>query len=69
MGKTNSTTNAGKNPVDRIDLWATGHFDFLLDKPYGLKFRKAVKRRIENAKKHFKKFKKPTANQYPNERK
>lgn len=67
--KHNSTTNAGKNPVDRIDLWATGYFDFLLGRNYGDRFHRSVKRRIDNAKKHFKKFKKGIDPHYPDDRK
>lgn len=59
----------GKNPVDRFDLWATGHFDFLLDRNYGPKYRQWVLNQIETAKRQYAKFKKQVANHYPNERK
>ena len=59
----------GKNPVDRLDKWATGHFDFLLDRNYGERYKANIQKWIDEAKEHHKKFKKQVANHYPHERK
>lgn len=67
--KHNSTTNAGKHPYLRFDLWATGHFDFLLERNYGDKFRQWVKSEKQKADRQFAKFKKQVDSHYPNERK
>lgn len=67
--KHNITTNAGKHPYLRFDLWATGHFDFLLERNYGDKFKRSIEKRIEQSKRQYAKFKKQIDNHYPNERK
>lgn len=69
MGKVNRTTNAGKNPFDRIDLWANGYWDFLLTKNYGDVYRNnIVKWKAEADEKHSR-HKKECDLHYPNERK
>jgi len=67
--KHNSTTNGGKNPVDRIDKWATGHFDFLLGRNYGETFRSNILKWKAEAQEKHKKFKKPIDPHYPDVRK
>lgn len=65
MGQHNPTTNAGKNYVDRPDLWATGHFDFLLKPGISDKYRKRIMAIKEEA---MKSFKQPSS-KYPSDRK
>lgn len=65
MSKHNWTTNAGKNPVDRSDIWVNGGFDFLLKPGISESYRNRILAIKEEAMKSVK----PTSTKYPNERK
>jgi len=65
MARKNRTTNSGKNPVDRNDLWASGWFDFLIRPGISEKYRKRILAIKEEAIKSVKIIN----NHYPNVRK
>lgn len=69
MGQRNATTNSGKNPVDRSDTWASGHFDFLLKPGISDSYRARILAIKNDAINRHEKHNKQNSLHYPNNRK